>query len=158
MEVILKKTIDTLGREGEVVNVKPGYARNYLIPQNMASSVNKANLARLQREEATIEKRRAEEKKAAKKLAAQLENRTVLITRKVGREGRLFGSVNTGDIAAQLAEQGVTLDRRAIMLADPIKSTGETRITIKVGYQMSTEITVQVAPESEVEEVIVEQV
>ncbi|MCI5219403.1 MAG: 50S ribosomal protein L9, partial [Candidatus Electrothrix sp. LOE2] len=91
MEVILKKTIDTLGREGEIVHVKPGYARNYLIPQNMASSVTKAGLARLQREQETIEKRRAEEQKHAEKLAAQLENMTVIITRKVGREGRLFG-------------------------------------------------------------------
>ena len=152
MEVILKKTIDTLGREGEIVNVKPGYARNYLIPQNMASTVSKAGLARLQREREGIEKRRAEEKKNAEKLAAQLENVTVVITRKVGREGRLFGSVNAGDIAAQLTEQGVTLDKRAIMLADPIKSTGETKVTVKVGYQMSTEVTVQVAPEAEAEE------
>ncbi|MCI5210538.1 MAG: 50S ribosomal protein L9 [Candidatus Electrothrix sp. ATG2] len=152
MEVILKKTIDTLGREGEIVSVKPGYARNYLIPQNMASTVSKANLARLQREQEAIEKRHAEEKKSAEKLAAQLENKTVVITRKVGSEGRLFGSVNAGDIAAQLADQGVTLDKRAIMLADPIKSTGETKVTVKVGYQMSTEIAVQVAPEVEAEE------
>lgn len=152
MEVILKKTIDTLGREGEIVHVKPGYARNYLIPQNMASSVTKAGLARLQREQKTIEKRHAEERKHAEKLAAQLEDMTVIITRKVGREGRLFGSVNTGDIAAQLEVQGVTLDRRAIMLADPIKSTGEAKITVKVGYQMSTEITVRVAPEADAEE------
>ena len=149
MEVILKKTIDTLGREGDVVNVKPGYARNYLIPQKMASTVNKASLARLQREQEVIEKRRAEEQKNAEKLAAQLENMTVVITRKVGREGRLFGSVNAGDIAAQLEAQGVTMERRAIMLADPLKSTGETKITVKIGYQMSTEITVQVAPDAE---------
>ncbi|MCW5209632.1 50S ribosomal protein L9, partial [Desulfobulbus sp. US1] len=84
MEIILKKTIDTLGREGEIVNVKPGYARNYLIPQKMASTVNKAGLARLQREQEIIEKRRAEEQKNAEKLAAQLENMTVVITRKVG--------------------------------------------------------------------------
>lgn len=152
MEVILKKTIDTLGREGEIVNVKPGYARNYLIPQNLAFTVNKASLARLQREQESIEERRAEEKKNAEKLAAQLENMTVVITRKVGREGRLFGSVSTGDIAAQLAEQGVDLDKRAIMLADAIKLTGETKITVKVGYQMTTEITVVVAPEVEAEE------
>ncbi len=152
MEVILKKTIDTLGREGEIVKVKPGYARNYLIPQNFASTVTKANLGRLQREQESIESRCAEEKKNAEKLAAQLENMTVVITRKVGSEGRLFGSVNTGDIAAQLAEQGVTLDKRAIMLADALKSTGETKVTVKVGYQMSTDITVHVAPEGETEE------
>ncbi|MCI5167376.1 MAG: 50S ribosomal protein L9 [Candidatus Electrothrix sp. GM3_4] len=149
MEIILKKTIDSLGREGDVVNVKPGYARNYLIPQKMASTVNKASLARLQREQAIIEKRRAEEQKNAEKLAAQLENMTVVITRKVGREGRLFGSVNAGDIVEQIEAQGVTLERRAIMLADPLKSTGATKITVKVGYQMSIEITVQVAPDIE---------
>ncbi len=148
MEVILKKTIDTLGREGEVVNVKPGYARNYLIPQKMASTVDKANLARLQRERAAIEKRHKEEKKNAEELAARLENVIVEISRKVGGEGRLFGSVNTVDIADRLAELGITLDRRTIMLADPIKKTGETKVTVKVGYQMSTEITVQVVPEA----------
>jgi large subunit ribosomal protein L9 len=152
MEVILKKTIDTLGREGEIVKVKPGYARNYLIPQKLAATVTKASLARLQREQEAIESRRAEEKKNAEKLAAQLENMTVVITRKVGREGRLFGSVNSGDIAAQLAEQGVILDKRAIMLADALKSTGESKVTVKVGYQMTTEITVQVAPEAVAEE------
>lgn len=72
MEVILKKTIDTLGREGEIVNVKPGYARNYLIPQNMAATVNKASLARLQREQEAIEKRRAEEKRMQKSLPPSL--------------------------------------------------------------------------------------
>ncbi|WP_446010047.1 50S ribosomal protein L9 [Candidatus Electrothrix sp.] len=151
MEVILKKTIDTLGREGEIVQVKPGYARNYLIPQNMASTVTKASLARLQREQDAIESRRAEEKKNAEILAAQLENMIVVITRKVGNEGRLFGSVNSGDIVARLAEQGIILDKRAIMLADAIKSIGETKVTVKVGYQMTTEITVQVAPERETE-------
>uniref|UniRef100_UPI0040572F0F 50S ribosomal protein L9 n=1 Tax=Candidatus Electrothrix sp. TaxID=2170559 RepID=UPI0040572F0F len=151
MEVILKKTIDTLGREGEIVQVKPGYARNYLIPQNMASTVTKASLARLQREQDVIESRRAEEKKNAEILAAQLENMIVVITRKVGNEGRLFGSVNSGDIVARLAEQGIILDKRAIMLADAIKSIGETKVTVKVGYQMTTEITVQVAPERETE-------
>ena len=152
MEVILKKTIDTLGREGEIVQAKPGYARNYLIPQNMASTVTKASLARLQREQEAIEKRRAEEKKNAEKLAAQLENMIVVITRRVGNEGRLFGSANSGDIVARLAEQGIILDKRAIMLPDAIKSIGETKVTVKVGYQMTTEITVQVAPEVETEE------
>jgi large subunit ribosomal protein L9 len=152
MEVILKKTIDTLGREGELVNVKPGYARNYLIPQNMASTVSKASLARLQREQEAIAKRHEEEKKKAEQLSSQLENVVVVITRKTGGEGRLFGSVNTPDIADKLAEQGITLDRRTIMLADPIKSTGESKITVKVGYQMTAEVTVQVLPENKSEE------
>ena len=149
MEVILRKTIDTLGREGEIVNVKPGYARNYLIPQQIASAVNKASLARLQKEQEAIAKRLAEEKKNAEALAAQLENLTVVIPRRTGSEGRLFGSVNTADIADQLDKLGVAIDRRAVVLAEPIKSIGESRVTVKVGYQMTAEITVQVVPESE---------
>ncbi|CAK8715677.1 MAG: LSU ribosomal protein L9P [Candidatus Electronema aureum] len=147
MEIILKRTIDTLGREGEVVNVKPGYARNFLIPQDLAAVVNKASLARLQKEQAAIAKRLAEEKKNAEALAAQLENLTVVLARKTGNEGRLFGSVTNADIADQLAQLGVTLDRKAIMLKEPIKSVSETRVTVKVGYQMTSEITVQVVQE-----------
>jgi large subunit ribosomal protein L9 len=148
MEIILRKTIDTLGREGEVVNVKPGYARNYLLPQNLAVAVNAASLARLQKEQAAIAKRLAEEKKNAEALAAKLENLTVSLVRKTGTEGRLFGSVTNGDIADQLAQLGVTVDRKAIMLKDPIKSISETRVAVKVGYQMTSEITVRVASET----------
>jgi large subunit ribosomal protein L9 len=152
MEVILKKTIDTLGREGEVVNVKPGYARNYLIPQNMATLVNKAALARLQKEQDSIAKRHDKEKQAADALAAQLEKLEVKIERRVGSEERLFGSVTTTDIAEKIAELGVTIDRRTIVLADPIKSLGEFPITIKIGYQMTTEVALQVVPKAAAEE------
>lgn len=147
MEIILRKTIDTLGREGEVVNVKPGYARNFLIPQNLAAVVNTASLARLQKEQAAIAKRLAEEKKNAEALAAKLENLTVVLARKTGNEGRLFGSVTNADIADQLARLGVAIERKAIILKEPIKSIGESKVLIKVGYQMSSEITVQVMSE-----------
>jgi len=148
MEVILKKTIDTLGREGEVVKVKPGYARNYLIPQNLAATVNKASLSRLQKEQEAIAKRLEEEKKNAEGLSSKLEDMVVSIARRVGDENRLFGSVNTADIAEKLGELGVSIDRRSILLAEPIKSIGESRVAIKVGYQMTTDITVQVVPEA----------
>ncbi len=148
MEIILRKTIDTLGREGEVVKVKPGYARNYLIPQNMATLVTKANLARLQKEQAAIAQRVQEEKKKADELAAQLAQMTVVLTRKTGNEGRLFGSVTTADIADKIVSLGVDIDRRTIMLQEPIKSIGESKITIKVGYQMTAEVLVQVVPEA----------
>jgi large subunit ribosomal protein L9 len=148
MEIILRKTIDTLGREGEVVKVKPGYARNYLIPQNMATLVTKANLARLQKEQAAIAQRVQEEKKKAEELAAQLARMTVVLTRKTGNEGRLFGSVTTADIADKIVSLGVDIDRRTIMLQEPIKSIGESKITIKVGYQMTAEVLVQVVPEA----------
>jgi large subunit ribosomal protein L9 len=148
MEVILRKTIDTLGREGEIVNVKPGYARNYLLPQNLASAVNKASMARLQKEQAAIVKRLAEEKKNAEELAGKLAGLSVVIARRTGNEGRLFGSVSAADIADQLAGRGIAVDRRTVMLADPIKRIGEKKVTIKVGYQMSAEILVQIVPET----------
>lgn len=149
MEIILRKTIDTLGREGEVVKVKPGYARNYLIPQQLAMPVNKASLARLQKEQAAIAKRLAEEKKNAEALSTKLADKIVVITCKAGNEGRLFGSVTSTDIAAQLVRLGVTVDRKAILLKEPIKTIGETTVTIKVGYQMSCDIPVQVMSETE---------
>ncbi|HEB69287.1 MAG TPA: 50S ribosomal protein L9 [Desulfobulbus sp.] len=147
MEIILKETIDTLGLEGDIVNVKPGYARNFLIPQKKAVAVNKAALARLKHEQQAITKRREAEQKKAEALAAKLETKTVIISRRVGSENRLFGSVGTKDIADQLAENGVTLDRRSILLAEPIKNIGETTVTVKVGYQMTSLLTVQIVAE-----------
>ncbi len=152
MEVILKKTIDTLGREGEVVKVKPGYARNYLIPQDLAATVNKASLARLQKEQEAITKRLEQEKKIAETLSSELKDKVVAIARRVGEDNRLFGSVNTADIAEKLAEMGVTVDRRSILLAEPIKSIGLSTVAVKVGYQLTADISVQVVPETAAEE------
>jgi len=149
MEIILKETIDTLGLEGDLVKVKPGYARNFLIPQQKAVAANKAALARLKHEQHAITKRRETDRKNAEALAAQLETKTVTISRRVGGENRLFGSVGTKDIADQLAESGVTLDRRSILLPEPIKNIGETTVTVKVGYQMTTSLTVLIVPEGE---------
>ncbi|MBW1749861.1 MAG: 50S ribosomal protein L9 [Deltaproteobacteria bacterium] len=152
MEIILKKTIDTLGHEGEIVNVKPGYARNYLIPKNLAATVNKASLARLQKEQQAIAKRLEDEKQIAEALSSKIEGKVVAISRRVGEEDRLFGSVNTADIAEKLAEMGVSVDRRSILLSEPIKSICVCQVPVKVGYQMTTEITVQVVPEIAAEE------
>jgi large subunit ribosomal protein L9 len=152
MEIILKKTIDTLGHEGEIVNVKPGYARNYLIPKNLAATMNKASLARLQKEQQAIAKRLKNEKRVAEALSSKIEGKVVAISRRVGEEDRLFGSVNTADIAEKLAEMGVTVDRRSILLSEPIKSICVCQVPVKVGYQMTTEITVQVVPEITAEE------
>ena len=148
MEVILNKTIDNLGLEGELVNVKPGYARNYLIPQQIAMPINKQNLARLQQQKEAIEARLEKGRKEAGTLADKLSNVTIEVARRVGDEDRLFGSVTTADIAEKLEEKGITIDRRTILLNDPIKSLGDTKVMIKVGYQLNTEITVQVIPET----------
>jgi large subunit ribosomal protein L9 len=149
MEVILNKTIDNLGLEGDIVNVKPGYARNFLIPQQMAMPVSKQNMARLQQEKDAIASRLERERKDAEALSGKLSGITIEIARRVGDDDRLFGSVTSADIAEKLAAKGITVDRRAIVLNDPIKSLGETRIGVKVGFQMTTEIIVQVIPETE---------
>ena len=147
MEVILNKTIDNLGLEGEVVKVKPGYARNYLIPQKLAAVINKQNLAHLKQEQEAIQARLEREKKNADALSAKLSGINVEIARRVGEENRLFGSVTSADIAEQLEKDGISIDRKSIILNDPIKTLGETKVTVKVGYQMTTEIIVQVVPE-----------
>ncbi len=148
MEIILKKTIDNLGQVGDIVNVKPGYARNYLFPKGFAVPANKENMARLEREKAAIAARLEEEKKAAQSLAEKLEGKTIEIARRVGEEDRLFGSVTTSDIAEKLDEAGIAVDRKAILLAEPIKAIGEVKVAVKVGYQMTTDIIVQVVPET----------
>jgi len=152
MEVILNKTIDNLGLEGDVVNVKPGYARNYLLPQRMALPVNKQNLARLQQEKEAIQARLDRERKQAEALSGKLSGITIQVARRVGEDERLFGSVTSADIAEKLEGQGIPVDRKSIMLNEPIKTLGDTKVSIKVGYQMTTDITVQVVPETAEEE------
>ena len=149
MEVILNKTIDNLGLEGDIVNVKPGYARNFLIPQKIALAVNKQNLARLQQEKEAIEARLEKERKEAEALSGKLTGITVEIARRVGEDDRLFGSVTSADIAEKLEAKGIAVDRKAIVLNEPIKSLGETKVVIKVGFQLTTVINVQVISETE---------
>lgn len=147
MEIILRETIETLGLEGEIVKVKPGYARNFLIPRQKAVLVNKASLARLEKEKQAIATRLADQKKQAEGLAAQLEGKIISISKRVGDETRLFGSVTSSDIAQALQSAGVTIDKRTIVMPDAIKVIGEYRIAVKTGYQTLATITVQVVPE-----------
>ncbi|NLX19019.1 MAG: 50S ribosomal protein L9 [Desulfobulbus sp.] len=148
MEIILKETIETLGQEGDVVNVKPGYARNFLIPKKKAVLVTKASLAQLEKEKQAIAARLAEQQKKAEGLAAQLEGKVVVLNKRVGDEDRLFGSVTNNDIATALQEAGITVDRRAIVLSEPIKTIGEFKIVVKTGYQTFATVLVQVVPEN----------
>lgn len=148
MEVILNKTVDNLGLEGDIVNVKPGYARNFLIPQQLAMPVTKQNIAILKHQKEAIEARLEKERKAAEQLAGKLNGVTVEISRRVGEEDRLFGSVTSADIAEKLAELSIPVDKRNIVISEPIKSIGESKINVKVGFQMTAEITVQVIAEA----------
>lgn len=147
MEIILKETIDTLGQEGEIVKVKDGYARNYLIPQHKAVLVTKSTLAQLEKEKQAIETRLAEQQKAAAKLTSVLADKVVIINKRAGDENRLFGSVTSSDISAALADAGVQVEKKNIILKDAIKEIGEYKVPVKVGYQATADISVQVVPE-----------
>lgn len=148
MELILKETISTLGQEGDVVTVKDGYGRNYLLPQGKAVIATKENLAVLEANKAEIEARVAEQKKTAEALGKKIAGRELVIEQLAGEDERLFGSVTAADICAKLAEMEIDIDKRQIVLNDPIKTLGEITIPVKVGFQMVSEVTVKVVPVS----------
>lgn len=146
MEVILKELIDTLGEEGDVVQIKPGYGRNYLLPQGKAILATKANLAVLEKEKSAIEARKAAMRTDAESIAKKIAGIAIVIEQRAGDEDKLFGSVTAADIAEKLASLGVTIDKRKIILPEPIKSLGDYMVNIKVGYQVNAEVKVQVIP------------
>jgi large subunit ribosomal protein L9 len=146
MELILKQTISSLGLEGDVVQVKPGYGRNYLLPQGKAVLATPENLAEFEANKAVIEARRAKEQKLAEEIAKKISGLVVTIEQLAGIDERLFGSVTNGDICSKLAELDVKLDKRQILLSDPIKSLGESKVQVKIGFNVTAEITVNVIP------------
>jgi large subunit ribosomal protein L9 len=146
MELILKETIASLGREGEVVKVKDGYGRNYLLPQGKAVPATTENLAALEKNRAAIAARLAEEQKTAEDIAKKISGLVIVIEQLAGQDERLFGSVTSADICNKLAELDVKLDKKQVLLTDSIKTLGETKVPIKIGYNVNTEITINVVP------------
>ena len=148
MKLILKETINTLGQEGDVVAVKPGYGRNYLLPQGKAVMANAENLAILTQNRAAIEARIEQERKAAEALSKKLNGVTVEIQQLAGEDERLFGSVTSADICEKLASLNIIVDKKLILLPEPIKTLGETSVPVKVGFQLTTNILVKVTAQS----------
>ena len=146
MELILKKTVDTLGEEGDIVKVKSGYGRNFLIPKKLAVVANKANLTLLEQEKAVIESSREKQRQEAESLSKKISGTSITIQHRAGEEEKLFGSVTAADIAEKLAELDIQIDKRNILLAESIKTLGEVVVPIKVGYQVTSEITVTIVP------------
>ncbi|MDT8282176.1 MAG: 50S ribosomal protein L9 [Gammaproteobacteria bacterium] len=131
MEVILFEKVDRLGTIGDLVNVKAGFARNYLLPQGKAKIATDANKAEIESRRAEFEKLAAEELGAAEKLRQKIELLSVSITAKSGTEGKLFGSIGNADIAAALTEAGVEVEKRDVRLPEgPIRQAGEYEITL----------------------------
>lgn len=140
MKVILRKNFDQLGKVGDVVNVKDGYARNYLIPRQIAYQATKGNIRALDEEKKQILKKEAKELEAAQSLAAELEKVSITIPVKVGEEDKIFGSVTNQMIADALKEKGYDLDKRKIEITEPIKSLGIYNVSIKLHPNVSANV------------------
>ncbi|MEJ2095848.1 MAG: 50S ribosomal protein L9 [Deltaproteobacteria bacterium] len=147
MKVILKETIDSLGIIGSEVNVTKGYARNYLLPQQKAVPATPQNRRVLAQEKAKFELQIAKEKKIAEEMASRLEGVTCRIAAKVSEEDRLYGSVTVRDILQALAKEGVEVEKRMILLTEPIKTIGTHKVPVRVYTEVEPEITVEVVPE-----------
>ena len=144
MQLILKEDLDNLGKSGDIVNVKPGYGRNYLLPRGLAVPATADDVSRVAHEKRVIAARTAKLSKEAQAEADRLSQVTVSIARAVGDEDKLFGSVTSRDIAEALAEQKVTVDAKKIQLDEPLKALGMTEVSVKLGRGVTAKIKVWV--------------
>jgi large subunit ribosomal protein L9 len=144
MEIILRRAVENLGKPGDVVKVKNGYARNYLLPHNLAYEATPGNLKRIQQERARLEAAESQRRDSAQEVATKLEQVSLTFSARVGDEGKLFGSVTASDIAQQLEQQGFHVEKRQIDLHEPIKSLGVYRVPIRLHADVKPEIRVWV--------------
>lgn len=149
MEIILLERVAKLGQMGEVVSVKEGYARNYLLPQGKAMRVNAANLARFEAEKAQMEARNLETRKEAEALAAKLDGQKFIVIRSASDAGSLYGSVTTRDAAEAATAEGFSIDKRQVVLTGPIKELGLHEVAINLHPEVDAMITLNVARSEE---------
>jgi large subunit ribosomal protein L9 len=150
-QVLLREDIDNLGARGEIVRVKAGYARNYLLPRKLAVEATANNVRQIEGERAALLKREAKERSTATAQADQLRNLTLTFERKVGEAGVLYGSVTSMDIAQALKDQGYELDRRRIVLREPIKRFGNYTVPVRLHREVTVELPLKVLGEGGVE-------
>jgi large subunit ribosomal protein L9 len=148
MQIILQEDVEKLGNRGDVVTVKPGYARNFLLPHKLAIEATPGNMKALERIRGALSKKTATELDAAKKQAELLSGVSLNFTRKTGENDQMFGSVTTADIADGLKVQGFEVDKRQIQLKDPVKALGEYPVTVKVFRDVTAEIKLLVEKEA----------
>ena len=144
MDVILLKDFEGLGSEGDIINVKPGFARNYLVPRGFALRASKRNMAVIEEKKHIREAQENRVEKANKILAEKLTKTTLTIEVQVGEEERMFGSVTSQDIQGSLEDKGISIDRSAIMMDEPIKSLGIYNIPVKITAGLEAELKVYV--------------
>ena len=147
MKVILRADVENLGALGDVVNVRPGYGRNYLLPQGIAMLVTEGNLKVFELERKKLEAKMAEVRSKASSLGERLTNTAVVITMRVGENDKLYGSVTTAMIADNLAAQGIDVDRRRILLDGPIRNLGDHPVRVRLHADMIFELKVSVVAE-----------
>lgn len=150
-KILLREDVEHLGGRGEVVKVKAGYARNFLLPQGMATLATKGNVKQIENERAALLKKAANEKSTAELQAGQMNDLSLVFERKAGDGGTLFGSVTSMDIAEALKAKGYEIDRRKITLKDAIKETGDYSVGVKLHREVSVNIPVTVRAEGEAE-------
>ena len=147
MKVILLEDVRGSGKAGDVVNVSDGYARNMLIPRGMAMEATPQNLKQLEKKKEAQAKKYAEDKAKAEELAKKLEETGITIKAKAGKDGKVFGSVTSKDIAEALLEQGIEVDKKKILLDSPIKTVGETVVSVKLFTEVAGKVKVNVVSE-----------
>jgi len=147
MEVILRAHVDHLGNRGEIVKVAAGYARNYLLPRKLALPATEGNKRHVDRERKIVEARESDERGQAQAIAARLESADIAITRRVGDTEQLYGSVTSSDIADFLKSKGFELDRRKLILPEPIKTLGEHSVPLRLHRDVTVTLKVRVTKE-----------
>lgn len=147
MKIILRKDFEKLGKIGDVVEVKDGYARNYLIPKNIAYQATEGNMRALEEEKKQHAYRQQKEERNAQKVASKIESISVTIKAKVGEDEKLFGSVTSQSIAEALTEQGITIDKRSIELEEPLKALGIYTVPIKLHPKVTAKLKVWIVRE-----------
>jgi large subunit ribosomal protein L9 len=149
MKVILKDDVKKLGAMGQIIDVADGFARNYLVPKGLAVEANVKNIKSLEHERKIIQGKAKKIKNQAEDLAGKISGTNLIIKAKAGEEGKLFGSVTTMDIAERLKEEGIEIDKKRIVLDEPIKRVGAYSVSIKVHPEVLTQLNVQVVEETE---------
>jgi large subunit ribosomal protein L9 len=149
-KVLLREDVDDLGARGEIVRVRAGYARNYLLPRNLAVEATAGNVKGIEQERAALLKKEAKERATAEAQSQQMGSLVLEFKRKAGEQGALYGSVTSMDLAEALQERGYDIDRHRIHLREPLKRLGDYTVPVRLHREVTIDLQVKVAPEGEV--------
>jgi large subunit ribosomal protein L9 len=149
-KILLREDVDDLGARGEIVRVRAGYARNYLLPRRLAVEATASNVKQIEQERAALLKKEATEKASAEAKAEQMKSLVLSFQRKAGEQGALYGSVTSMDIAEALQERGYEVDRHRIHLREPLKRLGDFTVPLRLHREVAIDLNIKVSPEGEV--------